>query len=314
MAGVGTGAGAATGGNGTGGRLGGAAVERLWRRRASNASGFHSLAILLLIRIFTSVCTDNELGILRLAASATFNFTLDLPSKTVGWFASLGRSKTRRGSSASNTNRAWISQRAMVKRPSPGEEEGEADGLPCLLHVGLHGRWVHFDHGHQHQHESESERGFKLDLDDGVYTNRPTLSFSTSTRRRTRAEAPLELDILPATSTTTTLAPGSFYDAWFIGLGRLRLRVLFSADFCFGADCRLLVPAVLILAANGRIGGEGDGGNEWGGDGDGERRQPGIKLGWDKKDAHGKDVSQFGVNAERVRYLWDGEQSGMKRR
>ncbi|KAF6756141.1 hypothetical protein DFP72DRAFT_1169126 [Ephemerocybe angulata] len=54
------------------------------------------------------------------------------PSKTSGWFASLGRSKTRSASSASNTNRPGISQRALDKRPATREEE---DGLPPIMRI-----------------------------------------------------------------------------------------------------------------------------------------------------------------------------------
>ncbi|KAF5339990.1 hypothetical protein D9611_012379 [Ephemerocybe angulata] len=55
--------------------------------------------------------------------------------KTASWFASLGRSKTRSASSASNTTRPGISQRALDERPATTEEKGETDGLPPMMRV-----------------------------------------------------------------------------------------------------------------------------------------------------------------------------------
>ncbi|KAF5340066.1 hypothetical protein D9611_012366 [Ephemerocybe angulata] len=57
------------------------------------------------------------------------------PSKPASWFASLGRSKTRSASSASNTNRPGMSQRALDKRPATPGEEGETDGLPPMMRI-----------------------------------------------------------------------------------------------------------------------------------------------------------------------------------
>ncbi|KAF5340068.1 hypothetical protein D9611_012360 [Ephemerocybe angulata] len=57
------------------------------------------------------------------------------PSKTASWFASRGRSKTRRASSASNTTRPGISLRVLGKGPATHEEEGETDGLLPMMRI-----------------------------------------------------------------------------------------------------------------------------------------------------------------------------------